>query len=348
MGRVTRTHELLVTSLYETLSEAEQRELDAALEKSDALRAEARELREMVADIPSETPAYAGDLLGSVRRQLEEEPQSTFDWWPVSRIVAPLAVAAAFVGIFGGSLLPWGGSVTAPRVPMAGASTPMETAIAQAASAMNAGDWTSAAVTLDAALEEFPSDAKRAEALMLLGEVEFEHLNRYEQAYEVYATLREEHGDVYQEDANSIDRYALLAEAKDSSQNDARPFEALYELDAVLGIRGERFDDLQGILTQYPNTRMAAIALKALRDDLMAQADATGSAGHASALELAQGRCTDAVAAQQIALALGDTYRDALDDVDAARQHYNNAVGGTHEGVATLAMQRLAQLDARR
>ena len=326
----------LAAALYEPLEAEAQARLDAHLAQCAACRAEDQALRAFVDAIPSNGAAFEGDLLPALREELRHTAPGTrrFAWG----ILAPVtvAVAAAVVAVF---------TLLAPEEPPAPSrqitlSPPVDLAvparaIAGAARTLAASNnFVAAQGLLTNALE---NEVPAAGTLRLaLADIEFEHGQRYAEAYGAYQTLKRDFPAVWAASpAETKDRFDLLSEVRGDN------FDPLYRLDAV-----HTFEQLEKILALSPERQMLASLAVARMAEIIQAEGAPDTGIRVAALEAVRARCTEPLAVAQLSIALGDVYWKELKDPLRARPHYEEAASATHLALAQRAEAALSELDA--
>ena len=331
----------LAAALYEPLEAEAQARLDAHLAQCAACRAEDQALRAFVDAIPSNGAAFEGDLLPALREELRHTAPGTrrFAWG----ILAPVtvAVAAAVVAVVVVAL-----TLMAPHQEDSAApghiavSQPVDVAaparaIAGAARTLAASNnFVAAQGLLTNALE---NEVPAAGTLRLaLADIEFEHGQRYAEAYGAYQTLKRDFPAVWAASpAETKDRFDLLSEVRGDN------FDPLYRLDAV-----HTFEQLEKILALSPERQMLASLAVARMAEIIQAEGAPDTGIRVAALEAVRARCTEPLAVAQLSIALGDVYWKELKDPLRARSHYEEAASATHLALAQRAEAALSELDA--
>ena len=342
-----RIEGLLAQSLYEPLTDSEQRELDRALEADPALRAERGALRRMVESVPADPFGPVPNLLPGLRDRLDEPARRG----PALRW-AYAGAAAALVAVV--SIIAWQadmGEKSRTRVAVVKSDAPdtlVAQALADAEGLIAKRDVAAAFEVLSKALSRQPGDAHAGEAQWLLAQCAFD-LNRYADSYTACATL---FADYYPSLEGNAERRAraialrdLLAEAKQVD------FVSLQAFDVAKRDRTNLFaalEDVAATYAKYQGTDQYALGdLVALE---MAKAvasevglDTATPQGALAAYQAARGRCASPVAAALLDLKIGDAYAAALHDPVSAKEHYRRAA--ENPVLAHLATKALERMD---
>lgn len=336
-SRTRRAEGTLAASLYEPLSEEDERLLEAMLREDPAFRREAGELRALRAMNLLETPEFTGDLLPAVRAGLAEAPAARRS--PAfRRALAAAAVTVLVAGVyFAAGPLP---TSPAPEGQAAenAAPSPMAGALEKARDALQRRDFAEALARLNGALAAAPDDPGAGAAQALLADMEYAHLQRYPQAHAAYTRLRERYPDAFTTDPRSIERFNLLDEAR------AFDYAPLRALDFAREHREEALPQLERVIARHPGTMLAAAAVSQI---IHPSGTAAGQdpAAAVLALEDARSRCVEPAAVAQLNLALGGLYCDAFHDEEQARDLFLQAASGGSPAVSTQAQAALARLE---
>lgn len=331
---------LLAASLYEPLPPEEQLLLEDALAESGLLRADRRLLQGLVSDLRDTVPPLDIDLLPAVRAQIARENQRPmpFAW----RRVAVPAFAAAAVLLVMVSLATRSLGVSTPspadaptQIAMASAS-PLGALLAEVQPVLERREYGNAVRALREGLAAHPADPEAGAATLLLADLEFSQLQRYEEAYSTYESLRSQHPAVFTNNPGAIQRFDLLAEAR---TEDFAPLNAL-------NAAGESFDALERVVALYPNKLVGALAMNTMQRLECADKSAEEPASEIAALESVRERCSNPIALAQVNLSLGELYWNAQQNPGKAREAFLAVTASGHPDSAQLARQALAQLDA--
>lgn len=333
MFRCRKMRGLMAAAVYEPLDETEQSALENHLAGCPACQTEAEALRATASTIPTPTVVFEGDLLPALRERLREEPaaQNPFAWRPLAGAAA-LVLVAAFAGItaYQAGQMP---SVTPIQV----MATPMESALIEAR-ALARRDFLGAHETLVNALGQYPEDPRAGEAQNLLADLEFQHGQRYAQAYQAYDTLRRNYTGVFAANPENLARFNLLDETR------AAGFSPLYALDAARNSAGDPLLALENVVARYPNSYLAAQAIDAMCE-VSGASTLADSASRAALLEEIRARCSDPIAIGQINLALGHLYWNELNDSPRAKECFIEAAESGHAVLAQAAREAMLRLD---
>ena len=333
---------VLAASLYEPPEADEKARLDRALAGDAAFRAEADELRLVRGAVRLEAPEFTGDLSGIVRRRLEEQRAVPVRNPWLRHPAASVAFASLVVAVVALTPLLRDGSGKdgAARQPesVITAAAPAAIPLSEACNLIEAHDPAGARRLLDGALAAHPDDPMAGDAQALLADIEFSQFQRYPEAFAAYDHLRTAYPRAFMSSPASVERYNLLSEVKDHN------YEPLYALDVARNNRVDGFRQYERVLSQYPATMVAALAMDGMRaslDEGMAQKSPETMA---RSLETVRGRCTDPAAIAQINLALGTVYNDGLHNAELARTCFTQALASPHQTVSARAREALARL----
>jgi len=347
-----RVIRIAVVSFYEPVSPREGQRLDRAVRRDPELRREIAVLRGVREHVRLETPELDMDLTAAVRvrlaeARLEAEPgrPAGLTRWRAAAYGIMLTAAAAAVLIVTvpafRQMPPSGGSSQTLTQPVRTAMTEPQDfqvggILAQACRLVDEGDPAQARRLLTDVVARYPEDPAAGDALALLADLEFSEFHRFDKAEEYYELLRMRYPDVFMKTRDAVDRYTLLAEAAPMH------YEPLYTL-VNARKTGESMTALERLMARYPDTRIAQEALRTLTA-FHAEGPASSPADVASALQRARARCADPLAAAQFDLALGNLYRDRLNDPERASRYFNAAAACGQEYVARPAREALASL----
>ncbi len=315
---------LVAASLYETLSESEQSELEAHLAHCPRCAQEKENLALFVGEIPTTAPSFAGDLLPSLREALRDEAVSRRQGrWTVLSFVTSCAVFGV-VGLYWFS----GGA----GAPLPGPDrSPVSLALEEAGLLSKSGKEMEARQVLENALA-YHGDGPTAGVLYLeMASLEYAAFRRYEESYAIYSKVRDEYADVWAQCHGALkDRYDLLAEARDSG------YEALYAIDAARSLGEDGIPRLETIMARNPGRAIADEAL----ETMVAVIEDDGVTG----LETLRSRFTNPVAVAQLDVRLGEQYWQEENNPDRGRELLESVAQGPHEVPARMAAAVLARL----
>jgi len=326
----------IAASLYEPLHEDEQALLERHLGACPACRAEAEAMRAMVSAIPRRAEALEADLLPALRQQLADA--SAWRWSvPVgfARALAPVAACLLLVSLAAYVLGP---GRFEDREAVVVVATPLEEALVEARH-LARNDFMGALSVLHEALAQHAEDPRAGEAQLLLAQLEFAHGQRYAEAYAAYETLRNRYWDTWEQSPDSVERFNLLDETR------AQNFEGLYALDAARHSSADALAQLEMLVASNPETLLGARAVAAMCEVVCGEI--TGDwVLKAAALEEVRAVCSNPTAVAQLNLTLGNTYWRELKDAARARPFYSEVADSAHPLLASVAQQRLVELDA--
>jgi tetratricopeptide (TPR) repeat protein len=307
---------LLAASLYEDLSPAEQRELQAGIKEDPDLADDSRKFQALVARISEEESSWQGDLLPALQEQITQAKPARRGLWRM-----PLVGASAFCVL----LVVLGLSVFRSPSEAPKHANPLDAVMAQALEGMET-DYLGALEDLEEALRANPGNARAGDVQLLIADLEFRHGQRYGQAYAAYLLAREKYPEAWRNDAQNTARLNLLDEAREQQ------YASLYALDAARLRDGDTaFGALETVVARYPGTLAATEAVGEMCS-MLTQTEAEQD--QIQILETAKARCTEAAAIAQINLALGDRYWQDQHDADKARAAYSEVA---QEGPSMLA-----------
>lgn len=348
----TRLIRTAIVSFYEPVPERDRERLARAVRRDPALRREIAELRGVRRNIRLESPELDVDLTAAVRARIgmarvqpETEPGRRWvgmaGWRPVfyGAAVAAAAILVALPAFWDGTtdrVASRSAARTEPIVSAAAAESPVAGAIAQACRLVENGDLFSARQMLTDTVARYPDDADTGEALAMLADLEFSEFHRFDRAEEYYELLRMRYPEVFMKTRHAAERYALLAESSPMH------YEPLYTL-VNARKSGDSMAALERLMARYPDSQISREAMRALT-----AFHVDGSASTAddviAALQRARARCADPLAAAQFDLALGNLYRDRMNDPERAARYFSAAAACGQEYVARPAREALATL----
>lgn len=302
-----KIEQLIATAAYEPLGAADQAWLDKKLTKYPEYRDMADDFRDLAEALPKEPPLFTADLLPVIRQELQDAPRRRRRQW-----------AALSAGFAASMVVAAGGIVTAyslrgmPTTAEPGGievqASAMGEAIKRAQALTEVGDF-SAVQVLREAIAEQPDDALAGQAQLMLADLEFNHGERYAEAYDAYTRLKNNYGEIWTAQPQSAERFALLADVRKED------FQPMYELERAR--RDGAFGDLENLVARYPNRELAFAAMDAMRE-AAGGLESSGSAFRVAALETVRAQCTNPIALAQIDVKLGDLYWKELNNPDRA------------------------------
>lgn len=338
MSQCRKVEGLVAASLYEPLNPRDAELVDRHLAACDACRHEFDSLRALVSAIPSEQPEFAGDLLPALREEIRRSPgrARVFGWWGFGAAMAAAALLAALVGY----------TVQAPEMPLAEYATvqpasPMLEALALASEQIDQANFNGAYQVLNKALQTYPDDAMAGDAQMLMADLAYSELYRYEDAFNAYETLRTQHYETFTSAPEIKQRWELLAEAQGVQ------FASLEALEAARRAGRNGFEQLEHIIGRYPTQMVASLAADEM-GRMMAEeiAENGGIPDDVLAMERARERCSDPVAIARLDLELAEVYMTERQDGAQACTLFQRVLESGDPALAQLAQDAVARLGA--
>ena len=336
---------LMAKAVYEPLDKEEQSCLDHLCSKYPELAKE-QERFAVFADkfqLPSEELPF--DLTTRIHALMEEPTEKRH--FRATAYVTIAAVAMLLVSINLVLFLPDNPSGVAEREyqvqippPAPEVATPeikLAAAMNQACGLVADSDLTGGAALLEQAIDEAPEAPFVGEALLLLGDIEYNYLQRYERAYAAYDKLRQEYPEVFAASQEGTTRYNLLSEVRPEN------YGPLYILDFARTRTANAFLIYEKIVASYPDTALANAAMDEMCS-LVKGANPGVKMNMADELEQVRARCSNPVAVAQVDLTLGHHYCNALNDRDRARAYYNLAAASDHIALAHEATEALSRM----
>lgn len=335
MGNCASYQGDLAAALYGDLTPGERMRLDQHLAACPACRAEADALRALVALMPRTQPQFTGDLRPVLLAELSRVRTARKAAWRWAWFPAAACAALAFATLFALYNSPAPETEVANTVQDAGDVTNRASVLAHQARSLAAGrNYTAARALLEDALAERLPDAGILQ--LALADIEFEHGQRYAEAYGAYEILKTDYPEVWSASPpETKDRFDLLAETRDDAHR------ALYALDAA-----DSFERLEQVLAQYPANQLVAARAVARMADAIGAESAPDAHVRVAALERVRERCTEPLAVAQLSIALADVYWRELRDPVHARPLYESAAGSGHVFLAQRAKSAIGELDA--
>lgn len=327
---------LIAASIYEDISPEDRAYLAAHLTACARCRVESEALSRVAHALPVTHPApYTGDLLPAIRQRLAEAPgRRAWIGWRMALPAVTCLMLAAFLGV-----MAWTPNPASPPDTAIMAASPLEAAMA-AAREEGGQSFGKAMLALREAIQTHPDDSHAGEAQLFLADLEFNHGQRYAEAFAAYDTLRSHYPQTWNSSPTLVkDRYDLLAEARQEN------FESLYLFDAARNSGAESFAQLEKVVAKYPCKLVASLAMESMRERLCGPEDALPLESRIESMEVVRDRCSDPVAVAQINVALGDMYWHDLRDPVRAREVYSQAAGSGHMTLASLARAALWEMD---
>jgi outer membrane protein assembly factor BamD (BamD/ComL family) len=335
MGRRRRLESLMAASLYDDLSEDEQRILDASLERQPKLRAQREDLARFVEAIQEISPPQLDmDLLSGVRARLTAQApeQRRVRWrWGLSA-AAGVALVVLLAGAFSAIIPNVNQSKVRPFVADSGdGNSPVRSLLVQATAMTADHNYTGAYRCLKEAVTHSPKGKWTAEAQLRLARLVFEDLHWYGEADACYETLLREYGDRLKDLAEVVERRDLLAEAREDG------YASLNALDAARQRSRDPLAKLEKVIAAYPGKMVASLAAEEMARVVLQQSG-ENSRSLLWAMEQARDRCEDPVAVAELNYELARRYWQ--EDWEKARSLFREVESNTN---AVLAQRERAR-----
>jgi len=329
MGRRRRLQGLLAASLYDDLSKAERRVLDAYLEKQPKLRAQREDLACFVQTIQESSPPQLDlDLLSGIRARLaaQASERRRILWrWGLSA-GAGVAFVVLLAGAYNAAVPDPNRSKVRPFVADSeDGSSPVRSLLTQATAMTADHNYTGAYRCLKEAVAHSPKDKWAAEAQLRLARLVFEDLHWYREADTCYETLFREYGDRLKHIAEVVERRDLLAEAREDG------YASLNALDAARQRSGDPLAKLEKVIAAYPGKIVASLAAEDMARVVLEQSEENGRSP-LWAMEQARDRCEDPVAVAELNYELARRYWQ--EDSEKARGLFREVESDTNAVVA--------------
>jgi len=341
-----RIEGLLAASLYEPLSERDQRALDRAMQSDTALRAEYESLRRLVNAVPPAPVESIPNLLPLLRDRLDAPSRRSAGYrWAyagaAATVVLGLSLGAWYADREG---VPPGPIAT---VKTGAPNTLVSQALAEAEGLLAKQDMPAAYDVLRKALSRQPGDARAGDAQWLAADCAFK-LKHYSEAYDACNQLFAEYGASLDGNPDrrtrAINLRDLLAEAKEVD------YASLQAFDVAKRDRANTFGALENVAAtyaKYHGTEQYALGDLVAKEMAATVAAETGidintPAGTLAAYQGAHDRCTSPVAVALLDMKIGDAYLGPLNDRAAAKEHYQRAAENpVLASLATKALRRV-------
>ncbi len=330
---------MMIVSLYEDLPVEEQRLLERHLNASAEVRAECESLRKLIEAIPRTRPDLPCDLMPAVRARLAPRPRT--GWVPAWGMLA-----AALCMVLSGALIHHvvsrsHASLEATGQQVAeGRISPGLYALREASALIAQKDYGNAYRALQAAMDSNSGDEYAGQVQEELAQLTFERLKRYREAYEAYILLKKDYPRVFVANHKNADNLDLLDESRRVN------FASLELLDAAMGRRGDSLVGLEEVVSLYPTTQVAALAMDEMaRRVLEGQQRDERASTWIEAMEEARDRCRNPLAVAQFNIRVANAYWRERHDVHSARDLAHRALDSDSSAVVELARNFLDDLN---
>jgi len=336
---------LMAASIYEPLSPEEAQELEQWLEANPEQRTELEAMRELVDFMPEEAPAFTGNLLPAVREDLRHGKGSAFEWAMVPRFALQIAGTLVVTAVLVLPLMQgmqMGFLRNAPLPQQQTAAGPPEQSLWDDAQALIARqEHEEAYELLEDALATQATHRDAGHWQLLLAQLEYDHFQRYDAAFDRYTQVKRDHPAVFTSDRDTPYRYDLL------EQTASEDFAPLYTIDRAREQGMDSFKKLEDIYARYagPANPVSQLAL-ATMSDLVGALPGDSPTFKMATYEKLRRECSDPVALDQIEVALGKMYVDHGPDCQQAQDLLRAAAGSPNEAVSREAQVTLASLGA--
>lgn len=161
------------------------------------------------------------------------------------------------------------------------------------------------------------------QALLRLANLEFNEAERYDEAYRLFTQLRERYPRIFASSPDAIYKFTLL---KETANDDFKP---LYILNNTKKSGEYSVKQLERIISQYPGTLVAQLAVHQLMDCISTAVDHSPDK-QISNLELAKQYLTEPTAIAQINYMIGNIYLKQVRDWDRARFYFETVTEQTN------------------
>lgn len=334
---------LMAASIYEPLSESEAQELETWLEANPEMRAELEDMQSLVAFLPNELPAFAGNLLPVVKEDLRRGTGHGWDFARFQRyafqVLGTLVVTAVLVlPVMQGmrlNILDGG-----PLAPVAQNQSAPATLIDQANALIAKQHQDQAYELLAKAIETQPEAADAGAWQMKLADMDYSYFERYQSAFDRYTELKATHPEVYASNPVNPYRYDLLEQTR------AERFEPLYTIARAERNGMREFKPLEQVVARYagPANPVAELALAAMCD-LSGALGADSDTFKMASYEQLRKQCTNPVALGQVEMSLGEMYLAHTKDYVRAAELLRSASDSPNPAVSEAAKVSLAKLE---
>lgn len=338
-GRRKRAQALLAQSMYEPLDAAERAELETLLGKMPDLHHEAQALRTLVNRIPTDAPAFDGDLRAVVMANLDRDPRRGWLLLP-HWAIALLAFVVVASGVAYRIVVNPPDAVAPGPIADARDASGVAAALAAAESLLASRDPAAAYARLAAAVDARPRDPETALACQRMADIAFDELKWYSEAFVGYDTLRHDYVEQFRAVPSNFTRLNLL----DESRGVGDEYASLRALDRAAG--DFDFGSLANIVARRPATYIAAAAAFEMARVAAHDAGVTTATDPIGAMQMASERATDPVVKLQLRLEIAHLLAAAPDGHAGAREIYEEIANGDITTLAEAARKSLESFDA--
>jgi len=338
-GKRKRAEALLAQSLYETLTDAEQAELNALLEAMPDLTKEVASVRAFVERVPVEDVEFDGDLRSAVMAHLHDRRE-----WHIPILPHWAITVAAFVLVATGvgywiAVHPPAAVAPAPTAESA-AESPVGETLAESYALIGSRDFESAYARLAQAVDAHPADPVAAEACQRMADIAFDELQWYPEAFAGYDRLRHRYVEQFRAVPANFTRLNLLDEQRGADNR----YAGLRALDAAR--QRNQFASLEDLAARNPATYLASAASTEMARIAAADEGFDASANPVRAMRTAQFRSRNPVAKSQLKLEVAHLLALSPDERGRAREMYEEVANGSVTTLAEAARKSLANFNA--
>lgn len=335
-----RIESLAAQSLYESLDDRDRAALDSGLEAYPDLRAEYQDFKRVKELIGMDGPALDEDLLPEVRARIDSMPaarESGAGW----RIAAFAAAAGIAIIAFTYSLMPAQQGNLMQADSEAIVSTPVAMSMAAAEALMDDGSCSDAYASLEEAIEAHPDDAYAGQALLMMADLAYDELHRFDDAHDAYARYRNDFSVAYQRHTRRNEIYRRWEMLESTAGEEYQALNILAQAE----IHGEdAADELESVMVRHAASFVAEDAAFSLARIVHGEDALLDGAGMHAALQTARSACTNPVAQDQVDFILGKYTLETIGDAAAAEPYLDSAAGSSDERVALAAKEVLRSL----
>jgi hypothetical protein len=339
LGKRKRAHALIAQSMYEPLDAGDRAELETLLRSMPDLENEAQALRTLVDRIPTDVPAFDGDLRPIVMANLDRAPRRA---WPVLPhwAIALLAFVVVASGVAYRIVINPPHAVAPGPVADAGDASGVAAALADADALLASRDPATAYARLAAAVDARPRDPDAALACQRMADIAFDELKWYPEAFAGYDALRHDYVEQFRAVPANFARLNLL----DESRGVGDEYASLRALDRAAG--DFDFGSLSNIVARRPATYLAASAASEMARIAAHDAGVTAAYDPVSAMRMASERATDPVVKLQLRLEIAHLLAATPDGRVGAREIYQDIASGDITTLAEAARKSLESIEA--